>query len=96
MNELAKGISIKWKAMSPDEQKAAVEPLLEELKAAKKANSAPVRNSAISAFHDNRATLSTVKTEVSLLRPFIFTRSVLTVFVAAAHSRSCQYGVPAD
>jgi len=82
--------------MSTDKQKAAVEPLLEELKAAKKANSVQVRNSAISAFHDNRGTLSTVKTEVSLLWPFIFIHSILTVFVAAAHSRSCQYGVPAD
>ena len=55
--------------MTLDEQRAAAKPLVQELKAAKKENHAPVRNSAISAFHDARATWSVVKTEVSALRP---------------------------
>ena len=71
VHQASKTIAAKWNAMTLDEQRAAAEPLVQELKAAKKENHAPVRNSAISAFHDARATWSVVKTEVSAFRPSI-------------------------
>ena len=66
VHELSKIISAKWRAMTPDEQKVAVVPLVQKLKDAKKENNALVRNGAICAFHDACTTWLTVKTEVSV------------------------------
>ena len=62
--ELMPQISAKWNAMSNEEQIAATNDTLEDLKNQKEMRSLSLQNVPINAFHDTRANLAAVKSEV--------------------------------